>query len=549
MRTRSVAAVLLVGLLLLWPEGIGAQSATRGLHADRFDVAMTLLADGSVDVRETVVFRFSEKTFTTVEREIPLRRTDGVIDVRASIDGRRLGSEGDERVRIRQGRRALKVTWRFPKITEQRRAFTLEYRAMGVLALANGRASLAWTVLPSRHRYPIEEARVEWRVPASVVRVEPTTLDDPRWTSIALPDGWAATRTGLDLDETAKLVDAFDASTLALTMPAWQTHEDRARQMAPAFVIGALTLLVMAAGVVGMTWFRYHRPKADAAAAVPAGADTLPPAIGTALVKPWVGVGTLQLQATLLDLARQGVLQIREQAEDPRRFDVVMAGPKAAKPHEQVLIDALWLRMKHGRLDLRTAWGHLARTQSAFRRSLLHEMGEAGLLDAERQSAAKGMRIAGAVVTVLGIAGLVVFGVVFSHLGDVPLLVPGAVLVSGVGFLIAGQAMSVLSSRGATAAADWRARQRRLKDAVKQPMDAAEVARWLPVAAGFGLAARMLKTSKGALAQGAAAFAWLGTVSQPGAALAVIVAATSPSAHGGGAGGGGAAGGGSSSAH
>jgi len=554
----ALAVVFLcAGLCLLVPADAGAQSAIRGLHAERFDVALTLLADGSVDVRETVVFRFSDKTFSEVEREIPLRRVDGIIDVRASIDGRLLGGEGDERVRVRQGRRSLRVTWRFPKITEERRTFTLEYRAMGVLAIANGRASLAWTVLPSRHRYPIDEARVEWRVPESVLRVEPTTLDDPRWTSEALPDGWAATRTGLDLDETATLTDTFDASTLALAMPEWQTHADRARQMAPAFVIGALTLLVMAAGVVGMTWFRYHRPTADAAAAVPAGADTWPPAIGTALVKPWVGVGAMQVQAALLDLARRGVWQIAEKADDPRQFDVVMAEPHGAalpaqsggvRPHEQVLIDAIWLRMKHGRLDLRTAWGHLVRTLPAFRRRLLEEMGEAGLLDAERQWAARGMRIAGIVITLLGTAGLAVFAVTFSHLGDLPLLVPGAVMASGVWFLIAGQVMSVLSSSGVMAAAEWRARERWLRGAVRSPMDAGEVARWFPVAAGFGLAARMLKAGSGDLAQGAAAFGWLGRVSQPGAALSVILAATSPSARGGGAGAGGAAGGGSSSA-
>ena len=120
-----------------------------------------------MDVRETVVFRFSERTFSRVEREIPVRRFDGVIDVRASIDGRLLAEDdSSERVRIRQGRDTFRVTWTFPDTIDQTRTFTLEYRAMGALSVANGRAMMDWIVLPSRHRYVIDEARVEWRVPS-----------------------------------------------------------------------------------------------------------------------------------------------------------------------------------------------------------------------------------------------------------------------------------------------------------------------------------------------------------------------------------------------
>ncbi|HUR19945.1 MAG TPA: DUF2207 domain-containing protein, partial [Vicinamibacterales bacterium] len=316
---------VLLAVCAAWPAVASAQSPSRGLKADRFDVALTLLADGSVDVRETVAFRFSERTFSRVDREIPVRRFDGVIDVRASLDGHALAEdESREHVRIRQSRDTLRVTWTFPDTIDQVRTFTLEYRAMGALAVANGRAMMDWTVLPSRHRYLIDEARVEWRVPQAVVRVEPTRLDDSRWNSLALPDGWAAIRQGVGVDETVKLSDAFDLTTMALTVPAWQTNAFRGRQMAPAFVVTALTLLVVGAGVVGMTWFRYRIPAPEPVTVEPARSDAWPPAIGTALVKGAVGVGLPQMQATLLDLARRGVLQIVESPGHAKRFDVVM---------------------------------------------------------------------------------------------------------------------------------------------------------------------------------------------------------------------------------
>jgi hypothetical protein len=508
---------VLVGLCSVWPAAATAQSAARALHADRFDVALTLLADGSVDVRETMVFRFSGRGVSRVEREIPTHRFDGVIDVRASIDGRpaapglEVPKDGQaERVRIRQDGDWLRVTWTFPETIDQTRTFTLEYRAMGALSVANGRATMDWIVLPLRHRYLIDEARVEWRVPAAAVRVEPTSLDDPRWTSTAMPDGWAATRQGIGTDETVRLSDAFDLTTMALAVPVWQANAFRARQMAPAFVITAMTLLVVGAGVVGMTWFRYHLPAREPSIVEPAAADALPPAMGTALVRGSVAIGLPQMQATLLDLARRAVLQIAESPGNAKHFQIIAQRPslasprdqaRPAKPHEQAIEDTLWLHMKDGRVELRSAWRHLKRTLPAFRRSVLAEMQEAGLVDAERRWAARGMSVAGIVVTLLGIASFVIFRIAFGHLGDVPLVVPASIVIDGFVFIIAGQVMSVLSAAGAVAAAQWRARRAWIKSSMKAPMSAADVAHWLPVAAGFGLARRMLKASNDPVAE------------------------------------------------
>jgi hypothetical protein len=363
-----------------------------------------------------------------------------------------------------------------------------------------------------------------------------------------MPDGWAAVRQGVGVDETVKLTDAFDLTTLAATVPAWQTNAFRARQMAPAFVITALVLLFCGAGVVGMTWLRYHLPAREPVNVKPALADAWPPAVGTALAKGAVGIGLPQMQATLLDLARRGVLQICESPENPKRFDVVMHKQSRTRPHEEVVTHALWLQLKNGRVELRTAWRHLVRSLPAFRKSVLAEMQDAGLVDPERRLAARSMRVAGIVVALLGLAGFVIFRIAFGHLGDAPLLVPAAVVISGMAFVIAGQVMSLLSASGAAAAAHWQARRSWIKTTMKAPMSAADVDQWFPVAAGFGLARAMLKAGQGSIAQGASAFQWLGPVTHPGAALAVIIATTPTASHHGGSSGVGSAGGGSSSA-
>jgi putative Ca2+/H+ antiporter (TMEM165/GDT1 family) len=170
------------------------------------------------------------------------------------------------------------------------------------------------------------------------------------------------------------------------------------------------------------------------------------------------------------------------------------------------------------------------------------------MLDRDRRSARRGLRNSGVVVIVLAMAGFALFAALFGHLGDIPLLVPAAVLMTGFLFVIFGHTMSILSSRGAETAAAWRARQRELQRVARERLEPKELARWLPAAAGFGLAGPMLKAAKASGTSGAVPIAWLSELSDPSAALVVIMAATSSGAHAGGAGGGGAAGGGSSSA-
>lgn len=540
---RTGAVTCWAVLVSLWlSTAVSAQPATRGLSAPQLDLSLTLLTDGSVDVRETITFDFREKTFTEVDREISLRRFDDVIDVRASMDGQ---------VRIRRGR-TLRVTWKFPKTIDRSRTFTLEYRAMGALALATGRASLEWFLLPSQHRYPIGQARVTWTVPKSAVRLGRPTVEDDRWSLESLADGWLATRANIGVNETAVLHDTFEMASLAVATPQWQVNEDYAEQMAPAFIIGAGTLFVMALGVVAMTMFRFYRPSVELETVIPASADSLPPALGTALLAPAPAVGGPQLQATLLDLARRNVLQIRDAhdgaADSTPSYEIAMHEPGPLRPHEEVLTDALWLHMKNGIIGLAAAQPLLLKALPAFRRAVRSELVQDGMVDADRQWAARAMNVSSAVVTALGLAGLLLFRVMFGHLGNLPLLLPASVVVAGVMFLIAGQSMSVWSQRGVSTAASWRARRTLLKGELRSSWDGKAGEMWWPAGAGFELAGKMLKVSRSA-GEGQAVPAWLSHMDDPSAALATIIVATTVQPSSGGASGGGVSGGGSSGAH
>ncbi len=538
--------VLLAALTL--PSSVTAQPNAKPLHGERVDTTLTLLPDGSLQVVETITFRFTDRTFREVERRIPTRLVDQITDVEVLMDGRPLPAGDDEgEAEIKYRSRELQVFWRFPETTNATHAFTLKYRARGVLYVENGRASLAWHVLPSRHRYRVSEAMVAWSLPAGMTSLGGPAMEAEGWAWLQESDGtWVARKSNLDIDETAILTDLLDAGTLVVMPPVWQVNDDRARQLAPAFVIGALVIVVMGVGMVVMMYVRYHRPTVDASTALPALRGSLPPGLGTAIVNGRPQVGLAQLAATFFDLIARNVVRLEETSkpgvrERSRKFDVVIPADAPATlrlaPHEQVVVDSLSAHMKEGRISLSDGQRRLSGALGKFSAAANEELRAAGFMDAERRWASSGMTMAGVITMAIGLVGLFVFSVWLQTFGGAGMLVPGAVGILGLGFIFAGQSFPTLSATGASAGAQWAARRRELKAASKAGTMASLVNDWLPVAIGFGLGRQYAKSG--------ADVAWLNGVPNPSAALTVIIATGGGSGGGGGASiGGGVAGGG-----
>jgi hypothetical protein len=539
--------VVVAGVVV--PAGAQAQPDARQLHGERVETTLTLRPDGSLDVVETITFIFTDRKFSEVERRVPTRRVDDLVDVEALMDGRVLPpGEDDGQAEIRHRRRELQVFWRFPETTNTTHQFTLKFRALGAVHLLNGRANIAWHILPTRHRYRISDAQVTWRVPPGVNSLGGPAMEAEGWAWLQESDGaWVARKANLEPNETAILTDVLDASQLPAVTPLWQVDEDRARQLAPAFLIGSLVIVVMGIGMVVMMFLRYHRPKVDAETAIPAARGSLPPGLGTGMYygRPSIGMG--QMSATFFDLIARGVLRLAETskpeaAETKRTFDVVLHQSDSAtlhlRPHEQLLVETLRTHMKDGRVSLKDAQSRLTGVHGKFSAAAHQEMRDAGYIDAEREWAGRGMTLAGVIALIVGAVGFVVFLVWLSRFGDTGLFVPTAVVILGGMFIIVGSTFPTLTMTGASVAAQWAARGRALKAAAKANEMAGVANDWLPAAMGFGLGGKFAKSG--------AEVTWLHGIPDPGAALAVIIATQSASAGtpGVGVGGGGVAGGG-----
>jgi hypothetical protein len=96
---------------------------------------------------------------------------------------------------------------------------------------------------------------------------------------------------------------AMDIHALPTLVPAWQQNADRAREMAPAFLIGAFFILVTGAGAVIMVWVQY--PKRRAVAGVRASVRQVAGGLlATGLVL--LGIAALSGAAAALVIERYG---------------------------------------------------------------------------------------------------------------------------------------------------------------------------------------------------------------------------------------------------
>lgn len=239
--------------------GGGGRPASDAV-VEQLQVSLVVRDDGAIDVRERMKIRaFTEPS--PFERHLRRRRVDRFDDVRAAI----LDAPGGQPAARIDIDRGGDVQVRWPDVSgEQGRTLELQYRMVGALEIHGTRASAFYPVVPLAPAYPVAEARVELELPAAAHVIESPAIAGAGWTVVHTPNGATATRTGITADETAVLSAALDIRALTILWPAWQQNADRAREMAPAFLVGAFFILVIGLGAVIMVWVQYPKQRAVA---------------------------------------------------------------------------------------------------------------------------------------------------------------------------------------------------------------------------------------------------------------------------------------------
>jgi len=549
MLTRFFVAILL--------SLVAAPALADGRYsADRYDSRIEILEGGTMRVTETIVIRFESGSFTQFFRAIPVRMTDGIEVVSASMDDRPMArGNGPGQVEVSRSSN-VRVTWRFPRTPPSTHTFDLVYVARGVVRQEEDADVLAWTILPTEHRYQIAASTVDIALP-----IPPT-----------LPPAVATHRVGdskVRVNDRTITIDAsgiggngwmqasvrLPRGSVIDEPPAWQRHGLEVAETARMWI--AMGVIVIVAGLVLLFFVhqQYDSPARDFSPmtrwAMPP--DTSPPVIAGAILAN----GSPRLEhaiAALVSLAERGELRIEEHGRrlGQHQFAITRTRTRRAlSPYEEMLLEIIF-GANDGTVSLGKARNRVMRQFRKFKMALEPAMQAAGLLNQDRRAIRRRFaQIAAACLILAGISA-VALAFVVDRFGPWPMLVPAALGIVGASALISFAAHTPLSNEGIQRAREWRGFRRHLRDIARdrEPSPSDAVTRqMLPYAIALGLAhswASYLKKHRSAVPD------WFRAAAAAGGDSAVAFSSfvASGAAHPGGGhgGGGGAAGGGASGA-
>ncbi len=469
------ATILLVLLLSIWfvPSALAAPQPP---YWQRFDVGIDLQPNGDFLVTEDQTILFGSTAAHHGFREIPLDRVVQITDVSVSEPGRayQSGSESPYSYQaVRQGD-VLRIDWWFPYTSDAARTFLVSYRVVGGLRYYPGGDQLYWKAIYADRPYPIELGRVTVRFPADLspdqikTAAYPEqlgatgTLVDPRTVRFEAQN--LPPQTGLEVRV------QFPHGLVSGQPPPWQAAADRAdwynQTIRPVvnFFLGVLALLVLLVGSlwVFLTW--YSRGRDPQVGGVPPSLSEppgdLPPAVAGTLVD-----GRADVQdavATLVDLARRGVLRIVEESR-PRmgrmgrdfRLELLEEKPEGLRDYERTILDSLFAE---GRTARFSRMGQRFRGAiAAVQWQLYNEVVRDNYFPESPERVRARHRNLGIALLVVGVGLAFLLAMLLGGYADLVWAPFAALAVVGLVKLSVSPLMPARTQEGALAAARWRA--------------------------------------------------------------------------------------------
>jgi hypothetical protein len=547
------AALAVIACLLL--PSLAAAAGPGAYVARRFDVNAKVMAGGDLEVTETITFEFQSGTFQKVWRDIPASRTNGIeiLDARMDEDPVTRG-DGPGHISV-SGRNRIRVEWQFAPTGPSTHTFVLRYLARGVVYRDGDRDVVRWRLLPSEHRYKIDESRST--VTAAVSPSGSPIVESRRaGTVVNSQAGNEVTLVAHGISQNGWVIAElhYPSGSLVTAPPAWQQTQLAAERLAPRWQIAAFGLFIAAFLIVLVARQGYDSPSIQGGDRM---TSTEPPeALPAALVAVLAAKGRtagMEAVATLMDLADRGVLTVHELPKKlgTRQYALAQVpGTHDLADHEA---EALTIAFAGGGDDvsMNKARGRLARGARRFRHAVNADLTERGLLDPSRKAVRDRLTTVSVVMLMAAGLGSVGASALIPRYQGWPFLLPLGLALAGIVGVVLAAATTPLSDTGLMLGARWRGFRRHLKglaDAREGGGRMPVPSRWIVYAMALGLAhqwSRYLKKHP------YAAPAWFvaGANDNPGAAFAAFIGShAASSTGGGGAGGGGAAGGGGSGA-
>lgn len=493
-------ALVLVAALFVFTGTVQAQ---KSYSADRFDVDVVVQNDGSLLVTETVVFNFVGGPFTYVFRELPTDHTDGITNIVGSVDGddgfRRTLPQGNQPGQLElTGRDPIRVTWHLEPTSNTTRTFVLSYHVLGVVRQSDGSDLLLWQALPDEYEYTIASSTTTISYPVGLKLIGEPQIQAGQ--AAISRDGSQVRFTSQNLQPNAPLVVGlrFPAGSILTAPPEWQARQKAQSAQTPIWI--GVSAAILAAGLtVLFTRIMRYRPRTITRPGVvyePPG--KLAPGIAGTILTYDANPTWATALGTLFGLAEQGVLEIDESPEQKwyRKHDFLIRlidKPAQPQPHEEALLDLLFTTKKGPVKTVK--FSDLSNVVTSRRWKTFTETGRMELkladwFSPERSRARNGLIFSGVLLLFVGLAAMILAGVMNQVWGAAPLVVGGSLMLLGVVTAVSSTIISPLTDEAAAQKADWQQFADYLKQVTKgkAAVDNPHMFfKYLPYAAAFGL--------------------------------------------------------------
>lgn len=523
---RFFVPVLLVVLLL---PPVDAQS--RSYYWQRWDVVIDEINTTQNQFRVTEIYDYVfSGTYRFGTAYIPTDRLNALDDIRVEVDGQVLSVSCTEQlgtVCVTRESGGVFIRYVFPQVATDRVVHAeLSYTVTGALRSYPDGDQLSWFAVTDDHAVRVENTNVVVKLPQDAV---PRPEGDPYVTYGAPAEIFlceSLTCGGIDLGEYINNIEPGGAVLLArasnlgpdvpleirfqyphnpeMGAPSWQAAFDTQREfeegMLPVLNVGSLILAALIGvggplGAFALYWTRGRDPHVgpvpEYLAEPP---DDLPPAVvGTLLDE---NADMRDILSTLIHLAERGHLVIEEERKEgflglgggsEFTFKRTDSESSSLSLFEQKLMRYVFRGRQERELDAlkNKFYTYLPDLKSDLYRQLVSE----GLFRRSPETTRNTWSILGVVLLVLGFLGTFLLLDTETELGLIP-LIPGAVGVSGVAFLLFSQFMPAKTQAGALAAAKWLAFRNYLSNlerftSVEEASD--RMTAYLPYAIAFGI--------------------------------------------------------------
>jgi uncharacterized membrane protein YgcG len=505
MRRSRVLGFLIV-VLLLNLLAFGAAAQEKSLYWESYDVDITVLPNGDFRVSETQHLVFTSGTFQFGIRHIPTEFVSAISDVSVSeADGviyQQSESGEPYTFRTYQSGDEFNIRYNFPPTADSDRVLVIEYTVSGGLLYYEGGDQLVWRAVPADPNIPIQNASVTVHLPPGAL-VTNYDATGPQGTATLIDDDQ-----GVYFETTEPMRGGPDfavrvqwpSGIVAGQPSAWQEEIDRADRIEPLADLGAmvLSLFFLAAGPLALYLLWYSKGR-DAPVKLPAEWIPEPPSklpsgmVGTLIDEQ---AETKDVLATLIDLARRGVLSIQEIKSEGflgigEKRDFIYRLEDQSLPmraYEKLLVNKLFDDAEEKKLS------ELKDRFHQHIKSVQKGLYEATVEEGYFPTSPERIRTTYGILGVVGLVLAMVVGcfalITLGQYTGLAICVPVALAVPAIGLVILARFMPRKSEKGAEEAAKWLAFKRYMEniekytkvEEVKEIFD-----RYLPYAIAFGL--------------------------------------------------------------